>query len=354
MSRWCAEDVKASYGISPEKVRVILPARTSTRPPCPHRRRGTAPCPRSGSASSVSTGSERAGRSSWTRQRGCRGWTTRRGRRHRAGRVRASEASCPAPHGVHPQGRATSPLCGGRPLLPLRVPSLTRRSSRYLHVGMPATGRPGNRDGRGRHRRHGAQGRGSPRAGRADERAPRGRAGRRARVAGALRANARGCGPPRAIRAGIAPPASSSRCSRPTALPRGSRPPTGRAGLRTKPRGALAATAGSLDRPPNCGRAAAQTPRPVPRCAPRAAPRTPAEDAVAGDRRAGRARPSPGRPESALDLRDHVDAVAVVVDHALDAADLALDPAEPADELLLGRGVAAVAFSIRSWYTLTG
>ena len=36
------------------------------------------------------------------------------------------------------------------------------------------------------------------------------------------------------------------------------------------------------------------------------------------------------------DLGDHVDAVAVVLDHALDAADLALDALEPGGELLLG------------------
>jgi hypothetical protein len=41
------------------------------------------------------------------------------------------------------------------------------------------------------------------------------------------------------------------------------------------------------------------------------------------------------------DLRDHVDAVAVVFDHPLDAADLALDALEALEELVLGRGVAA-------------
>ena len=41
------------------------------------------------------------------------------------------------------------------------------------------------------------------------------------------------------------------------------------------------------------------------------------------------------------DLGEHVDAVAVVLDHALDAADLALDPGEAVEELRLGRRVAA-------------
>jgi hypothetical protein len=41
------------------------------------------------------------------------------------------------------------------------------------------------------------------------------------------------------------------------------------------------------------------------------------------------------------DLRDDVDAVAVFLDHALHAADLALDAAEPGDELLLGRAIPA-------------
>ena len=41
------------------------------------------------------------------------------------------------------------------------------------------------------------------------------------------------------------------------------------------------------------------------------------------------------------DLRDHVDAVTVVLDHAFDAAHLALDPAQPFQELLLRGGVAA-------------
>src|SRR5215208_6631680 len=40
-------------------------------------------------------------------------------------------------------------------------------------------------------------------------------------------------------------------------------------------------------------------------------------------------------------LRDDVDAVAVVLDHSLDAADLALDAAEPGEELLLRGGVTA-------------
>src|SRR4051812_22929216 len=41
------------------------------------------------------------------------------------------------------------------------------------------------------------------------------------------------------------------------------------------------------------------------------------------------------------DLREDVDAVAVRLDHALHAADLALDPAQPLEELVLGGGVAA-------------
>src|SRR4051794_34275154 len=41
------------------------------------------------------------------------------------------------------------------------------------------------------------------------------------------------------------------------------------------------------------------------------------------------------------DLREDVDAVAVRLDHALHAANLALDPAQPLEELVLGGGVAA-------------
>src|SRR3954462_2525289 len=41
------------------------------------------------------------------------------------------------------------------------------------------------------------------------------------------------------------------------------------------------------------------------------------------------------------DLGQHIDAVAVLVDHALDAADLALDAAQALAELVLGGGVAA-------------
>ena len=40
------------------------------------------------------------------------------------------------------------------------------------------------------------------------------------------------------------------------------------------------------------------------------------------------------------DLGEHVDAVAVVLDHALDAADLALDAPQALEELVLGGGVA--------------
>ena len=47
------------------------------------------------------------------------------------------------------------------------------------------------------------------------------------------------------------------------------------------------------------------------------------------------------------DLRDHVDAVAVVLDHPLDAADLALDALEPGDELLLGGAVPARGSGLR-------
>ncbi len=36
------------------------------------------------------------------------------------------------------------------------------------------------------------------------------------------------------------------------------------------------------------------------------------------------------------DLREHVDAVAIVLEHPLDAAHLALDAVQPADERLLG------------------
>jgi hypothetical protein len=41
------------------------------------------------------------------------------------------------------------------------------------------------------------------------------------------------------------------------------------------------------------------------------------------------------------DLREHVDAVAVVFDHAFNAADLSFDALEALDELVLGGGVAA-------------
>src|SRR4051794_20636518 len=41
------------------------------------------------------------------------------------------------------------------------------------------------------------------------------------------------------------------------------------------------------------------------------------------------------------DLGQHIDAVAVLVDHALDAADLTLDAAQALEELVLGGGVAA-------------
>ena len=40
------------------------------------------------------------------------------------------------------------------------------------------------------------------------------------------------------------------------------------------------------------------------------------------------------------DLREHVDAVAVVLDHPLDAAHLTLDPVEPANERFLVLGIA--------------
>ena len=39
------------------------------------------------------------------------------------------------------------------------------------------------------------------------------------------------------------------------------------------------------------------------------------------------------------DLGEHVDAVAVVLDHPLDPADLTLDPAQAAQQLVLGRYV---------------
>ena len=41
------------------------------------------------------------------------------------------------------------------------------------------------------------------------------------------------------------------------------------------------------------------------------------------------------------DLGEDVDAVAVVVDHPLDPADLTLDPPQPREQLVLGGGVAA-------------
>ena len=41
------------------------------------------------------------------------------------------------------------------------------------------------------------------------------------------------------------------------------------------------------------------------------------------------------------DLGEDVDAVAIVLDHALDAADLALDPAQALEQLVLGGGVSA-------------
>ena len=41
------------------------------------------------------------------------------------------------------------------------------------------------------------------------------------------------------------------------------------------------------------------------------------------------------------DLREHVDAVAVLLDHALDPADLTLDPLQPRQQLVLGGGVSA-------------
>src|SRR5207302_6207922 len=40
------------------------------------------------------------------------------------------------------------------------------------------------------------------------------------------------------------------------------------------------------------------------------------------------------------DLREDVDAVALVLDHSLDPADLALDPAKAVEQLVLGGGVA--------------
>src|SRR6187401_969984 len=40
------------------------------------------------------------------------------------------------------------------------------------------------------------------------------------------------------------------------------------------------------------------------------------------------------------DLREHVDAIAVVLDHPLDAAHLALDPVEPANQRFLVLGIA--------------
>src|SRR5204863_6253969 len=41
------------------------------------------------------------------------------------------------------------------------------------------------------------------------------------------------------------------------------------------------------------------------------------------------------------DLGEDVDAIAVLLDHALDAADLALDAAQAGQELVLGGGIAA-------------
>ena len=41
------------------------------------------------------------------------------------------------------------------------------------------------------------------------------------------------------------------------------------------------------------------------------------------------------------DLGEDVDAVAVLLGHPLDATDLALDPGETGEQLVLGRGVAA-------------
>jgi hypothetical protein len=41
------------------------------------------------------------------------------------------------------------------------------------------------------------------------------------------------------------------------------------------------------------------------------------------------------------DLGQHVDAVAVVLDHRLDAPDLTLDPSQPCDQLVLGGGLSA-------------
>ena len=52
------------------------------------------------------------------------------------------------------------------------------------------------------------------------------------------------------------------------------------------------------------------------------------------------------------DLRQDVDAVAVVVDHALDAAHLSFDPVQPADERVLV-GDVAVRFRIAHVATLS-
>ena len=175
MSRWCAEDVKASYGISPEKVRVVLPGANIDEASVPAPADGTADLAplrlgfigidweRKGGPAPPGRGNEAA-------EDGALG----RGRRHRSGCVQSFRRILPL--------RAMGFIDKARDLP--RFVEVVRsfhfgcllshaEALGYLHARVPAAGRSRDRDGRGRNRRHRARGRGSPRAGRADKRAPR-------------------------------------------------------------------------------------------------------------------------------------------------------------------------------------
>ena len=76
MSDWCAEDVISSYGVPREQVRTILPAANIDEESLPRPRSGTESCHRFAWASSESTGSERAGRSSSKPLRSSDAWAT--------------------------------------------------------------------------------------------------------------------------------------------------------------------------------------------------------------------------------------------------------------------------------------